>query len=207
MSPFVTEHTAPQFWPGKNLLGSMLTAMAQHLTSPSETESPISQSQGDSLDTPLDTPLAQSSEASQPVEPRGPMENMSENLSCIMDANTTDIHEDVGPNFNQPSANSVKPPVEPPVKQPELTPVASSGGPSHLSRSNRRSPTVLCTTRSYSPRSRRPATPKPRENGVLHQDIRTSFPRTENVKRKTQASSPDQTDSVSKVHKADNDVH
>ena len=42
---------------------------------------------------------------------------------------------------------------------------------------------------------------------VLHQDIRTSFPRTENVKRKAQASSPDQTDSVSKVHKADNDVH
>ena len=207
MSPFVTEHTAPKFWPGKNLLGSMLTAMAQHLTSPSETESPMSQSQGDSLD----TPLAQSFEASQPVEPRGPMENMSENPSCNMDANTTDIHDDVGPNLNQPSANPVKPPVkppvEPPVKPPELTPVASSGGPTHLSRSNRRSPMVLRTTRSYSPRSRRPATPKPRGNVVLHQDIRTSFPITENVKRKAQASSPDQTDSVSKVHKADNDVH
>ena len=129
MSPFVTEHTAPKFWPGKNLLGSMLTAMAQHLTSPSETESTISQSQGDSLD----TPLAQSSEAFQPVEPRGPMENMSENPSCNMDANTTDIHDDVSPNLNQPSANPVKPPVKPSVKPPELTPVTSSGGPFHLS--------------------------------------------------------------------------
>ena len=148
----------------------------------------MSQSQCDSLD----TPLAQSSEASQPVEPRGPMENMSENPSCNMDANTTDIHDDVGPSLNQPSANSVKPPVKP----PELTPVTSSGGPSRLSRPNRRSPTVLRITRSYSPRCRRPATPKPRGNVVLHQDIRTSFPRTENVKRKAQASSPDQTVSV-----------
>ena len=41
MSPFVTEHTAPKFWPGKNVLGSMLTAMAQHLTSTSGTESPM----------------------------------------------------------------------------------------------------------------------------------------------------------------------
>ena len=41
LSPFVTEHTASTFWPGKNLLGSMLTAMAQQLSSRSSTDSPM----------------------------------------------------------------------------------------------------------------------------------------------------------------------
>ena len=41
LSPFVTEHTAPSFWPGKNLLGSMLTEMAQQLSSRSSTDCPM----------------------------------------------------------------------------------------------------------------------------------------------------------------------
>ena len=117
MSPFVTEHTAPKFWPGKNLLGSMLTTMAQHLTSPSGTDSPImSQSQGDSLDTPL---VQRSETSSETAEPCGSMENLSvpdENLSenslCNMDVNTTDSHNLVSPNLNRPSVNPVKPSVK-----------------------------------------------------------------------------------------------
>ena len=93
------------------------------------------------------------------------------------------------------------------------TPELSSGGRSHQSRLKHRSPAAPRTTRSVSPRHHRhrPSTPKPRRNGQTQQDIRNVFQRTENtpnkVKRKEQASSPDDADSVSKVHKADNDVH
>ena len=93
------------------------------------------------------------------------------------------------------------------------TPRSSSGVLSHQSRPQHRSPAAPRTTRSVSPRRyrHRPSTPKPRRIVQTQQDIRNVFQRTENtpnkVKRKEQASSPDEADSVSKVYKADNDVH
>ena len=99
MSPFVAEHTAPKFCHGKKLLRSMLTAMAQQLTSPSAMDTPMSQSQGGSLG----IPHAQSSETSEPAEPFQPKKNLSETPIGHNDANTADTHNRVGP-LNEPTS-------------------------------------------------------------------------------------------------------
>ena len=217
LSPFVTEHTAPPFWPGKNLLGSMLTEMAQQLSSRSSTDSPMPPSESVDPQHPPEATVQSSVESSVESSLQSSMESSVQSSLPNQDLNGKPLdqdnaHTEVNNAHAESPVNSVQLSVKH-VQTSAHTPEPSSGGLSHQSRPKHRSPVAPRTTRSFSPirRRYRPSTPKPRKNVQTQQDIRNVFPRTENtpnkVKRKEQASSPDEADSVSKVHKADNDVH
>ena len=226
LSPFVTEHTAPTFWPGKNLLGSMLTEMAQQLSSRSSTDSPMPPSESMDPQHPPEATVQSSVESSVESSLQSSMESSvqsslpSEPYIPNQDLNGKPLDQDnAHTEVNHAHAESPVSSVQLSVKHvqtasPLLTPLSQAGGGlSHQSRPKHRSPVAPRTTRSFSPSRRRyrPSTPKPRKNVQTQQDIRNVFPRTKNtpnkVKRKEQAKSPDEADSVSKVHKADNDVH
>ena len=84
LSPFVTEHTAPTFWPGKNLLGSMLTEMAQQLSSRSSTDSPMPPSESVDPQHPPEATVQSSVESSV-----DPVNNLRWQMSVLRQSNVS----------------------------------------------------------------------------------------------------------------------
>ena len=156
--------------------------------------------------------ITKSSTPSDPFIPNQDLSGKPLDQDYAQDNDQDITHTEVNHALAESLVNSVQLSVNH-VQTSVHTPKSSSGGLSHQSRPQHRSPAAPRTTRSVSPRRHRhrPSTPKRRRNVQTQEDIRKVFQRTENtpniVKRKEQASSPDEADSVSKVHKADNDVH
>ena len=174
LSSFVTEHTAPAFWPGKNLLGSMLTEMAQQLSSRSSTDCPMPPSESvdpehppkASVQTSVQSSVESSMQSSPPSEPFIPNQDLSGkplDQDNAQDNNQDNAHTEVNHALAESPVNSVQLSVNH-VKTSVPTPRSSSGVLSHQSRPQHRSPAAPRTTRSVSPRRyrHRPSTPKPR---------------------------------------------
>jgi ribA/ribD-fused uncharacterized protein len=181
LSPFVTEYTSPEYWPGKNSLGALLMDLTQRLVhqDPSKemnTESVMSDADAEHTehntlldDTPTSNDTvnhdASSNSESQPTEER-------------TTSTTTDKPSKGQIAPGKPTNNGCATPKR--ARQAERTPLKQRAARS-LSSTNTRNGKQL--------------------------DIKTAFSGASKSKRKTFASSPDQTiDNQGKLHKADADV-
>ena len=162
LSPYATEHTAPDYWPGRNLLGAMLRDLVSQLSSARHTEEPTTPQSQPSSARPTEgpegpVPQSQLSSTSHTEEPATPVDRVPERTQ-----REEDQAEEVTKSVDaQHSATSVR------------------------GRPQQRTPPQKSRDRAQSTPNRKTGHSVP---GTV--DIRTLL--VDNKKRKTLASSPDQ---------------
>ena len=200
LSPYMTEHTAPHFWPGNNLLGIMLKELClgpeesiiSDLNQPTPNDHkqhPLNQIQADvvvhQVDVPASQPVSESS--SQPTSQSA--DQPANQSTCQPDAQSNNETVSQAANLPLSSASNgqstgVSAGESPDVSNPGRTEESAEGLPVNRSRQKHRSPAPFRGPRSFS-------TPR-RTKAVKDSDIGSYFDRT---KRKKPASSPDEKDS------------
>ena len=114
LSPYITEHTSPEYWPGRNLLGAMLTEMSQHVTQ---------QVAEQASEHPSDQPMEDASGSGEVSDHDDPQEAQSTQLSPSINqsepahqANVADS-QPVNESTSQPSNKSANQPVSHSINQ------------------------------------------------------------------------------------------
>jgi ribA/ribD-fused uncharacterized protein len=184
LSPFVTEYTSPEYWPGKNNLGALLMELTQRLVQQDASTEPSAES----------------------IESASSDEHnvlLDDNATSVDDTAVTDAAvKEVDRNHHtmpiQKRDKSDKTSTPPTSQIAPDTPTDGCKTPKPRARPAERTPHQQRAARSLSSTTNRKG---------KQLDIKTAFSGATKSKRKTFASSPDQTvDNQGKLHKASTDV-
>jgi len=212
LSPYVTEHTAPTYWPGKNILGAMLRDLTTQLVQSSDIHSEHSDDEHDEQDESTvpfgDEPAgsAQQTPVSASItEPRStPQPDSTSSSSSSSSSSASSSSVSIASNSDKPGVSVTAPP----------SPQRSATNASAASHDSSSRSTTAATASTQGTPQRSSASHRGRSNSktpafkraqTVHQptpSIKTFF-----NKRKDLASSPDQDDfGQGKSKKSDIDV-
>ena len=216
MSPLDSELTSPGFWPGKNMLGALLTELASYLmTKDHENTMPFEDIDDPSTkDQDLDIVIPDTLDTNSSADHIDQIHKAEESTQESMEISTSgspsasppvSSHPNVPPTTeNEPHTTKTAAITETavPVQQPHVVipPSKTSTSKGAVQRSRQ------CSSWMQHPRPRSHSLSNQRRDTRLDQDIRTAIMKSD-LKRKNPESSPDEKSSTrDKMHKSDSSI-